>query len=61
MKITIYWKTKDAECIKHIRKRFNLPSGITINGETTANIREEDIGLLQETAKRGFIELRNKP
>ena len=51
MKLTIYWKTKNAQCIKHIRKRFNLPSGITVNGETVADIRDEDMELLRETEK----------
>lgn len=59
--MTIYWKTKNAQCIKHIRKRFNLPSGITVNGETVADIRDEDIELLRETEKIGFIQIRYKP
>lgn len=61
MKLTIYWKTKDAECIKHIRKRFNIPSCTTVNGETVADIKDEDIELLRETEKRGFIQIRHKP
>lgn len=60
MKVTIYWKTKSAECIKRIRERFNIPHGITINGETVANIREEDIEVLRETESKGFIQIRNK-
>ena len=61
MKLTIYWKTKNAQCIKHIRKRFNLPSGITVNGETVADIRDEDMELLRDTEKIGFIQIRYKP
>lgn len=61
MKLTIYWKTKNAQCIKHIRKRFNLPSGITVNGEIVADIRDEDMELLRETEKIGFIQIRYKP
>lgn len=61
MKLTIYWKTKNAQCIKHIRKRFNLSSGITVNGETVADIRDEDMELLRETEKIGFIQIRYKP
>ena len=61
MKLTIDWKSKNAQCIKHIRKRFNLPSGITVNGETVADIRDEDMELLRETEKIGFIQIRYKP
>ena len=61
MKLTIYWKTKNAQCIKHIRKRFNLPPGITVNGETVADIRDEDMELLRKTEKIGFIQIRYKP
>lgn len=60
MKLTIYWVTKDAESIHRIREKFNLSPGITVNGETLAEIREEDIPLLRETEKRGFIQIRNK-
>lgn len=61
MKLTIYWKTQDTECIKHIRKRFNIPFGITVNGETVADIKDEDMELLRETEKIGFIQIRHKP
>ena len=37
MRITIYWKTNDMECIKLIRDLCKLPSGMTVNGETTAD------------------------
>lgn len=65
--ITIYWNTrllnlKDVPEIKKlIRERFNMPNHTTVNGETTFNIREEDMEMLQETANRGFIQIRNKP
>jgi len=60
MKLTIYWITEDAESIRRIREKFNLPPDITVNGETPAEIREEDIPLLKETEKRGFLRIRNK-
>ncbi len=60
MKLTIYWVTKDALSIRRIREKFNLSSYISINGETPAEIREEDLPLLRETEKRGFIQIRNK-
>ena len=65
-KITIYWNTKhlnpkDVSEIKRlIRERFNMPNHTTVNGETSFDIREEDMELLQETERRGFIQIRNK-
>lgn len=66
MKVTIYWKTKhlnpkDVPRIKKkIRDKFNIPDYTTVNGETTCEVRDEDLELLRETEKRGFIQIRNK-
>lgn len=66
MKVTIYWNTrhldpKDALRIKKkIREKFNIPNYTTVNGETPCEIQDEDMELLQETEKRGFIQIRNK-
>ncbi len=35
-------------------------SGMTVNGELTCYIREDDMELLKETEKRGFIKIRKK-
>ena len=61
MKVTIYWVTKDSDKIARIRERFGIPNHTTVNGETDCYIREEDMELLRETEKRGFIQIRNKP
>ena len=53
-KVTIYWNTR------HI-KLEDIPNHTTVNGETDCYIREEDMELLRETEKRGFIQIRNKP
>lgn len=60
MNLTVYWKTKDREAIRKIRERFGIPDYTTINGETPCDIKDEDLPLLQETARRGFIQIRNK-
>lgn len=66
MEVTIYWNTKhldpkDALRIKKkIREKFNIPNYTTVNGETPCEIRDEDMELLRETEKRGFIQIRNK-
>lgn len=60
MKRTIYWVTRDKDVIRRIRERFNIPRHTTVNGETRAEIADEDMDLLEEVAKRGFIQIRNK-
>ena len=60
MNITICWVTKDRESIEKIRKKFGISSYMSANRETPCNIKEEDMELLKETEKRGFIQIRNK-
>lgn len=60
MKITIYWGIRSSDIIKRIRQKFNIPSYTSINHETECEINDEDINLLRETEKRGFIQIRNK-
>lgn len=61
MKITIYWITKDRDKIKWFRERFKLGDYLSINGETPANIPEEDMPLLRKAETRGFLQIRIKP
>ena len=61
MKVTIYWVTKDSDKIARIRELFGIGTYRSLNGETTAEIREEDMELLRKTERRGFIQIRNKP
>jgi hypothetical protein len=60
MNITICWVTKDRESIEKIRKKFGISSYMSVNRETPCDIKEEDMELLKETEKRGFIQIRNK-
>lgn len=62
-KVTIYWNTRHIklEVKRRIRERFGIPNHTTVNGETDCYIHEEDMELLRETEKRGFIQIRNKP
>ena len=61
MRVTIYWRTKDGGLIDRIRKRFGISSGITINGETEAEVDSRQMDELREYERQGFIQLRNKP
>lgn len=60
MRVTIYWRTKDGGLIDRIRKRFGISSGITINGETVAEVDSMQLNELKEYEKQGFIQLRYK-
>ena len=61
MKMTIYFATSNPETIRRIRAKFGIPQiGMTVNGEQVADIKDEDLPLLQEVEKLGFIQIRNK-
>ena len=61
IRLTIVWHTRNQEMIRRIRQRFGIPARMTVNRETQADIRPADFSLLEECARRGFIELRRKP
>lgn len=61
MILTIYFCHSDKETNDKIRQRFGMPmNGMTVNGELSCEIKEEDLELLKETEKRGFIQIRRK-
>ena len=62
MAIYVYFKTNDWGAIRKIQARFKLPNCVTVNGETCkpCDINPEDMELLRETERRGYIEIREK-
>ena len=61
MKVTIYFATSNTETIRKIRDKFGMPqTGMTVNGEQVADIKDEELGLLREVEKRGYIQIRKK-
>lgn len=60
MKCVIYWRTKDGPTRRKICRRFGIHYHVTVNGETQADIREEDVDLFRETARRGYFDIRIK-
>lgn len=60
MNVTICWRTKNQAKMEKIRFRFGIPNYMSINRETPCEIRDEDMELLRECEKRGFIQIRNK-
>ena len=60
MKLTVCWITKNQEFIDKIRLKFGISDYMSINHETPCEIDEEDLPLLRECEKRGFIQIRTK-
>ena len=60
IRLTIVWHTRNQEMIRRIRERFHIPSGMTINRETLATVESENMELLREVERRGFIGIRFK-
>ena len=60
--VYVYFNTSDWATIRKIQQRFGLPECVTVNGETCqpCDIKAEDIELLRETERRGYIQIRTK-
>lgn len=56
----IYYNTVDWEAIRKIQERFGFPRCVNVNGMTCepVEIRDEDRELLEETQRRGWIQIR---
>ena len=57
--ITIYWITKDTGIIDRIR-RYNITTGMTVNGETNVTVSEKQHEELKKVEELGYIQLRYK-
>lgn len=58
--ITIYWITKDTGIIDRIRRRYNITTGMTVNGETNVTVSEKQHEELKKVEELGYIQLRHK-
>lgn len=58
--VVVYYRTGDISVIRKIQERFGFPKCMTVNGEWPVVVNGDDWGLLKETEKRGFIDIRNK-
>ena len=58
--IHVYFLTNDWNIIRKVQKRFGLPC-LTVNGMTCrpCEVKDEDMELLRETERRGFIRILN--
>lgn len=53
----VRWICKDPATIERIRNRFGMRYYQTLNGLTPCLIDDDDMALLKETARRGFISI----
>lgn len=60
MELTIYWITRNRKYIDRIKERFGIQPYMSVNRETPCIIKPEDLHLLEETARLGFIQIRKK-
>lgn len=64
IRCTVYWIKTDnpssSDNIEKIRKRFNIPHYTTVNGESPVEVDEEEMKLLKECQRLGFIQIRNR-
>jgi hypothetical protein len=58
MYVRVYFRTRNYGEIRKIVQRFRLCPQISVNYETFGNVTSADFPLLEETVKRGFIEIR---
>ena len=58
--ITIYWITKDTGIIDRIRRRYNITTEMTVNGETNVTVSEKQHEELKKVEELGYIQLRYK-
>lgn len=56
-RVWVRWSAKDAAVIERIRQRFGMPRFNTLNGLTPCEIEQEDMPLLREVARRGFLSI----
>lgn len=57
MRIRFCWYTKNPSTIQRISERFKV-SGMTINRESTVVLNDEELELLRECEKKGYVQIR---
>lgn len=59
-KVIIYWITRHVPYFDAIVEKFGMQRHMSVNRETEADIKEEDMELLRECERRGLIKIRIK-
>lgn len=60
VKVCIYFRIRDMQVIRAIKRHFGIKEGITVNGECYTSIKQSDWETFKETERRGFFSIRNK-
>ena len=62
IKLTVCWLTRGRKKEYHDKmcERFGIDHYMSVNKETPCSIKEEDMELLEECERRGFIQIRYK-
>jgi hypothetical protein len=56
--LVLWLKKTDDATKERIRQRFNIPRYETLNGFSPIEVSDEDMPVLEETARRGYIALK---
>lgn len=59
MKVRFAWMTKDSRIIRRIKERFNI-KGMTINREVIGEWNDQEVELMREVEKKGYIHIREE-
>lgn len=57
MRVRFCWHTRNPVTIRRISERFRI-NDMTINRESTVSLTAEELDLLRECEKRGYVRIR---
>ena len=59
VRVVVYWKTRDQAKIKKIMEKFGFYT-MTVNKLSVGSLTEEEMQLLEEVERLGYVEIRIK-
>lgn len=59
VRVVVYWKTKDEAKLKRIMEKFRFYT-MTVNRLSVGSLTEEEMQLLEEVERLGYVEIRIK-
>lgn len=59
VRVVIYWKTREPEKTRRIMRKFGFYT-MTVNRLSVGSITEEELKLLEEVERLGYVEIRIK-
>lgn len=58
-RVRFCWKTKRKDIIRRIMDKFRI-YGMSVNHESTASVSDEELALLEECERLGYIAIRER-